>query len=124
MRQVRGIQLEDAARLAGQEGRRAQMRIEVVEVAVNTFLDLQAEHADVIQGLGLDGLVCLIRQKGMDSDNGWACYEIGLEIKEGAFWGKFVEKRGDVDKRVQIFIDCEDIDSIEFEVYDQKPVDK
>lgn len=99
------------------------MRIEVVEVAVNTFLELRAEYADVISGLGMNPLLCLVRQKGADSDNGWACYEIGLDKEVGAFWGRFSENRGGLEKKILIFLDAEDIDSIEFETYDvEEPV--
>jgi len=101
------------------------MRIGVARYAISRFRELQTEHAEVIAAIGLPALVCLVRQKGMDSDNGWVCHEVGLSDQgEGeAFWGRFKEVRSDIAKEILIIIDLEDIDSIEFEIYEQPPIE-
>ena len=99
------------------------MRIPVAKYAVERFHSLQEEYAGIIDAMGMGALMCLIRQRGTDSDNGWACFEIGI-TDDGAFWGKFNEKRGESPKQVMIVIDLEDIDSIEFEIYDGKMIER
>lgn len=99
------------------------MKIAVALYAVKRFHELQIEHAEVINAIGLSALVCVVRQKGADLDGGWVCHEVGIAAPAAAFWGKFSEVRGGKAKEVLIVIDLESVDSIEFEIYEQQPVE-
>lgn len=106
------------------------MKIWSVKYAVKEFNELRDEWEEVIASMGLDVLVCMVRQHYMDVDRGWAFFEIGIEeiLEPGldgrgeyVFWGKMAEVRVKKDKQIRVIIDPETIDSIEFEIYDPRP---
>jgi len=99
------------------------MKFPVASYAVKRFHELQAEHSELVRAMGMAAIKCLVRQKTMDSDNGWVCHAVGLDEESGAFWGRFYEKRGELPKEILIVIDLADVDSIEFEIYDGKPIE-
>ena len=103
------------------------MKISSVRYAVNSFNELRDEFEDAVQQLGLQSLICLVRQHHMDVDRGWAFFEIGLDVLrqpelddrgEYVFWGKMTEERAGKDKQVMVIVDPETINSIEFEIYE------
>ena len=104
------------------------MKISSVKYAVNSFADLKDDYDEVVSALGLHPLTCLVRQHYMDVDRGWAFFDIGLDevdhpglddaARSWVFWGKLSEVRGENLKQVQVFLDPETIDSLEFEIYD------
>ncbi len=113
------------------------MKISAVQYAITKFNELRGEFEDAIQQLGLQTLVCMVRQHYLDVDRGWAFFEIGLETlvdpavgpqsplpTEYVLWGKMVEERAGKDKQVIVIVDPETIDSIEFEIYDPRPGDE
>lgn len=99
------------------------MRLNAVQYAVHRFNTLREEFNELIGKLGLDALVCLVRQKGDGEDSGWAFFEISLGEKpyEDVLTGKLVETRSGQRKQVEIVLDTDGIDSIEFEIFDNYP---
>lgn len=102
------------------------MKRETVSVIIQKFAETKKELALLIDALGHKALTALVRQKGKGEDTSWACQEIGFLPNADAFYGKFFERRppNNTLKQVQVFIDLETIESIEFEIFeDEPPVD-
>lgn len=109
------------------------MKIASVRYAVDSFLELRGQFLEVIQTLGLQALVCMVRQHHVDVDRGWAFFEVGLDrvsshsdaddVVDYVFWGKMEEERAGKHKEVMVILDPETIDSIEFEVYNPESGD-
>lgn len=99
------------------------MKRETIEVIVQKFNETKKELKPLIDAVGHKALTVLVRQKGKAEDTIWACQEIGFLPNVDAFYGKFFERRGPSNalKQVQVFLDLDTIESIEFEIFDDEP---
>ena len=99
------------------------MKRETIEDIIKKFSEAKKELEPLIEAVGYKALTVLVRQKSSGEHTTWACQEIGFLPNVDGFYGKFFERRGPGNalKQVQVFLDLDTIESIEFEIFDDDP---